>query len=213
MGKLRSAFVELKPTDHAMVGKIFGDAGFGNAKIFREQWFQTGIASASGAGFAESANRDAKRVARVYAIVGSHVIVGQDEYTRSGWRVFSVIEFCRRAGEQATQLHFKQRQARGKSRIAEATAWTGSGGLRKLLDGEAGNGARINQTRRRDFYRLDCSRLAAMVRRGIRRGSRGRRFLVAIAAATASPAAALFVFSCDGGHRRLDGRSFRADGN
>ena len=51
VGKLGRTFVELQPTDDAVVGKVLRDASFGNTKVLRKQRFQIEMAAASGARF------------------------------------------------------------------------------------------------------------------------------------------------------------------
>ena len=53
VGKLRRSFIKLQPADDAVVGKVFGDAGLGDAQVLGKQRFQAGVAAAGGAGFGE----------------------------------------------------------------------------------------------------------------------------------------------------------------
>ena len=124
-----------------MVGEIFRDASLGNAQMIGEQCFQIGIAAAGHAGARKSADRDAQGVAGFHMVVGSHVVVGEDEDAWPGGSMIGVIKFCGRTGEQTTELHFEQRKTGRKARVAETSLDAGGAGIRHLFDGEARNGA------------------------------------------------------------------------
>ena len=59
MGEMRRAFVELEITGDAVIGEIFGDAGFGDAEMIRESGFDGLRAAATGGTAQKTANGDA----------------------------------------------------------------------------------------------------------------------------------------------------------
>ena len=151
VSELRGAFIELQPANDTVIGKIFGDAGFRDTQKVSELRFQIGISPPGGAGAAELADGNAKRIAGLYIIIGSHVIVGQDKDAGAGGRMFRVIELGGRASEQAAELHFEQREARGEARIAEAAASRGCRGIGQRLDWQPWDGPRVHGTRGNNF--------------------------------------------------------------
>src|SRR5438874_19456 len=86
--------VGMPPAGHTVLGKIPGNPCLGDAEMVTEKLFQIGIAAASGAGTRKSADGDPQRVARFYVVVGSHVVVSEDENARTSGSVFRVIKFC-----------------------------------------------------------------------------------------------------------------------
>src|SRR5690242_20947010 len=79
MGEVRSAFVELKPADNAVIGKIFGDARLGDAEMFRELRLDGIGAPAAGATAQEISYGDAKSLAGFHIVVAGEIGIGENE--------------------------------------------------------------------------------------------------------------------------------------
>ena len=80
MGEVRGAFVELEEARDAVIGEIFCDAGFGNAEMIREAWFD-GLGAAPTAGTAQkTANGDAQRLTGFDIVVRREIGITEKEH-------------------------------------------------------------------------------------------------------------------------------------
>jgi len=145
------AFIELQPANNTMFTEIFGDAGLRNAEVIRKQRFEIGVATTGHAGARKAADGDAQSVAGFDVIVGGHIVVGEDENTGADRSMGGFVKFDRRTGEQTAKLHFKKRETRSQTRIAEAALYAGCAGIGNLLNRQARDGAAVDDTRRKDF--------------------------------------------------------------
>jgi hypothetical protein len=106
MGEMRSAFVELEPSDNAMIGEIFCYASFGNAEMFGELRLEGIGASAACASAQKICDGDAERLASFDVVVAGEVGIRKDENAGTDRRVIGLIEFYRWAGQEPAKLHF-----------------------------------------------------------------------------------------------------------
>lgn len=99
MGEVRSAFIELEPTDNAVIGEVFGDARFRDAEMFRELRFEGIRAAAACAPAQKISHGDAKGLAGFDVIVAGEVGIGEDENARADGSVVCFAKFYGRAGQ------------------------------------------------------------------------------------------------------------------
>src|SRR5579864_7756085 len=120
MREVRSAFVQLEPANHAMVGQIFCDARLRDSEMLGEARFDGVAAAPARAAAQQVADGDAQGLTRLDVVVGGEVGIAQQENARAYGSVIGVVELRRRAGQKPAKLHLEKRDARGKSRIAIA---------------------------------------------------------------------------------------------
>jgi len=80
MGEVRGTFVELEVARNAMIGKIFCDAGFGNAEMISEAGFDGLGAAPAGGAAQKTANSDAQRLAWFDKIVRGKIGIAEKEH-------------------------------------------------------------------------------------------------------------------------------------
>jgi hypothetical protein len=133
VSEMRSSFIQLQPTHHAVVGEIFGYAAFGDAEIFGQPRFYRIDAAAARATAKQVANGDAERRARFDVVVACKIGIGEHQYAGTRRSVIGLTQLRRRTAQQSPKLHFENRQTGGEPRIAgaPADAYTGrlSGGF------------------------------------------------------------------------------------
>ena len=139
MSEVIRAFVKLEPTNNAMVAEIFGDARFGNAEMLGEERFDGDTSAAIAAAARHVGYGDAERVASLDVVISRHVVVGENENAGASGSVSSLIELHGGTGQQTAKLHFKKRDARRESGIAEAAFHARAGGFGGGFDGETRN--------------------------------------------------------------------------
>src|SRR5258707_3514348 len=151
MSEVIRAFVELEPTDDAMVAEIFGDARFGNTEVIGEERFDGDAGAAIAAAARHVGDGDAKRVASFDVVVGGHVVVGENEDAGASGSAVGLIEFHRGTGKQAAKLHFEKRDARRESGIAETAFYSRPGSLTSGFYRNARNRAAVDEAGRIGF--------------------------------------------------------------
>src|SRR5271155_5502391 len=151
MCEMGSAFVELQPTDYAVVGEIFGDARFRNAEMIGELGLYGFRTTPRGTAPQKIADGDAECLASLDVIVASQIGIGENEYAWTNRRADAVVELDRFAGEQTAKLHFEQAEARGEARVTVAALNAGTTEVRRSIDGKRGNGTARGKTGRRWF--------------------------------------------------------------
>lgn len=122
MGEVGSAFVELKPADNAVVGKILGYARFRNAKMFRKLWLDGIGASAAGAAAQEISYGDAKGLAGLHIVVAGEIGIGENEDAWADGSMIGFVQFGGGTGQQPAKLHFEKRQSGREAGIAGTAA-------------------------------------------------------------------------------------------
>jgi hypothetical protein len=148
MGKVRSALIELKPADNAVIGEIFSDTSLRNSQVFGEPRFDGLASAAAGASAQEISDGDAERLASFDIIVAGEIGIGENEYSRTGRSVIRITQLHRRTRQEAAQLHLESGQPGRKAGITGAAAHTGAGGLGSGLYRKSRNGARMGQAAR-----------------------------------------------------------------
>ena len=107
MGEVRCAFIELEPTDNAVIGEIFRNARFGYAQMFSELRFEGIRAAPAGASPQKIADGDAQSLAGLDVVIASEVGIGKNENTGADGSVIRFAEFHGSASEQPSKLHFE----------------------------------------------------------------------------------------------------------
>ena len=118
----RCAFVKLQPAHDAVLFQILPDARFVDAEMIGELFLQVGAFAAAAPAAKQIPDTDAQCLAGFDVVVASLVRIGDEENTRASRCVFWLIHRVQRTGQQAAELRFEMRYARGKRRIARARA-------------------------------------------------------------------------------------------
>jgi hypothetical protein len=108
MGKVRSAFVQLKPANNAVIGKILGYPRFRDAQMLRKSWFDGIRTSAARSAAQEIPDGNAQGLTRLDIVIARQIGIGQNKYTGANGRVVSLAKFYGRTGQQPPQLHFEE---------------------------------------------------------------------------------------------------------
>lgn len=108
MGKVRSALIQLKPANNAVVGKVFCDPSFRDTQVFGELWLDGIRTSAARAAAQKIPDGDPQGLTRLDIVITGQIGVGQNKYPRAHGRVISLAEFDWRASKQAAKLHFEK---------------------------------------------------------------------------------------------------------
>ena len=122
MRQERRALIELQPAHAAMVFQIFSDAGFVDAEMFGEFFFQVRAFAAATPAAKHVPDPDTQRLARFSVVVGRLVGVRNEKDAWTGGRFFGLLERMDRTRQKAAKLRLELRHARGKRGVSRANA-------------------------------------------------------------------------------------------
>ena len=98
MRKVRSAFIKLQPTNHAVIGKIFRDARLRDAQVLCKPRLDGFGAAVAGPPAQKIGNSDAQSLAGLDIVIGGEVGIGENEDSWADRRVIGFLEFDCLAG-------------------------------------------------------------------------------------------------------------------
>src|ERR1700682_3620161 len=105
MCEVRSTLIELQPTNDAMLGEIFWHSGLWNAEMLRQLRLDRIHAATARSPTQQVPDGDAQRLASLDVVIAGEVGVRQKQDAGTHGSVVGLIEFYRRASEQAAELH------------------------------------------------------------------------------------------------------------
>jgi hypothetical protein len=105
---VRSALIQLKPANNAVIGKIFCDPRFRDAQVLGELWLDGIRTSTARSAAQEIPDGDAQGLTSLDVVITGQIGIGQNKYTGAHGRVISLSEFDRRTSKQAAKLHFEE---------------------------------------------------------------------------------------------------------
>jgi hypothetical protein len=148
MREVRSAFVKLKPTNNAVIGKIFCHARFRDAEMFPELRLEGIGTTAACATTQKISYGNAQSLTGLDVVIAGKVGIGEDENTRANGSVIGFAKSHRRTGQQAAQLHFEKRQPGRETGVSGTAADARTAGIADRFDGESRYGTAFHGPRR-----------------------------------------------------------------
>lgn len=130
MSKVGSAFVKLEPANHTMVRQILADASVGDTEMLGELGLDGVAPTTAGASSQEIGDGNTQGLAGLHVIVGGQIGISQKQDAGARRSAVGGIDTKRRAGEQATKLHFEQGDAGGEAGIAVTSAESDAAAVR-----------------------------------------------------------------------------------